>query len=217
VATSLIVLLTIGAILLTFNTLRTIGTGLLTGVGVGGIIVGFAAQRSLANLLAGFQIAFTQPIRIDDEVVVNEEFGWIEEITLTYVVMRIWDDRRMILPINHFIEQPFENWTRTTTDMRGTVFFYVDYSLPVEPVREVFKGFVAASPLWDGVTASLIVSELKENVMELRAVVSGKSSGAVFDLRAYIREALMAHIREQYPHCLPKQRTDLKDIRNNKP
>jgi len=203
---SVIVLLAIGAILLTFATLRKVGTGLLTGVGIGGIIIGFAAQRSLANLLAGFQIAFTQPIRLDDQVVVEGQFGNIEEITLTYVVVRIWDDRRLILPITWFIEKPFENWTRTTADLLGTIFYYVDYSVPLAHVRQEFVRYVQAHPLWDGRAAALIVSDNKADVMEIRGLVSARNAGALFDLRCAAREHLMQYIAEKYPDALPKQR-----------
>ena len=133
VIVTLIVVVTICVILLSFENMRKLGTGLLTGVGVGGIIIGFAAQRSLSNLLAGFQIAFTQPLRIDDALLVEGEFGRVEEITLTYVVLHLWDERRLILPINYFIEKPFQNWTRTTAEMLGTVILYLDYAVPIEP------------------------------------------------------------------------------------
>jgi small-conductance mechanosensitive channel len=206
VAATIIAILTIGAVLLTFSSMRKVGTGLLTGVGVGGIIIGFAAQRSLANLLAGFQIAFTQPIRIDDEVVVEDQFGRIEEITLTYIVVRIWDERRLVLPITYFLEKPFENWTRTTALTMGTIFYYVDYTVPVAALREEFLRFVRSSPLWDGRSASLVVSDLKSGVMELRGLVSGRNSGDVYDLRCAVREALIGFIGQHYPHGLPRQR-----------
>src|SRR5215475_4080810 len=148
-AVSLIIVLTICAILLSFNNLRKIGTGLLTGVGVGGIIIGFAAQKSLGNFLAGFQIAFTQPLRIDDVLVVEGEWGRVEEITLTYVVLNIWDQRRLILPINYFIEKPFQNWTRTSADIMGTVFLYLDYTIPLDPLRKEFTRLIENDPLWD--------------------------------------------------------------------
>jgi small-conductance mechanosensitive channel len=205
----IIVLLTIGAVLLTFDTMRKVGTGLLTGVGVGGIIIGLAAQRSLANLLAGFQIAFTQPIRIDDEVVVEGEFGKVEELTLTYVVVRIWDNRRMVLPINYFLEKPFQNWTRTSSDILGTAFFYVDYSLPVDWARKEFLEIVKHHPLWDQRTASLVVTDLKQDVMELRALISAASSGHAYDLRCHVREQLIQRIQQAYPQCLPKTRAVL--------
>lgn len=202
----ILILLAIGAVLLTFDTMRKVGTGLLTGVGIGGIIIGFAAQRSLGNLLAGFQIAFTQPIRIDDEVIIEGEFGRIEELTLTYVVVRIWDNRRMIVPINFFIEKPFQNWTRKSTEILGTVYLYVDYSIPVAWLREEFMKIIMDHPLWDKRVANLMVTDLKQEVMELRAIVSAFSSGRAFDLRCDVREKLMARIREVYPDGLPKKR-----------
>ncbi|MDQ3278073.1 MAG: mechanosensitive ion channel family protein, partial [Bacteroidota bacterium] len=201
-----IVLLAIGAVLLTFETMRKIGTGLLTGVGIGGIIIGFAAQRSLGNLLAGFQIAFTQPIRIDDEVEIEGEFGKIEELTLTYVVVRIWDNRRLVVPINYFIEKPFQNWTRTSTEILGTVYLYVDYRIPVDWVREEFMKIINDHPLWDKRAAGLVVTDFKQDVMELRALISAYSSGRAFDLRCDVREKLIARIKEVYPDCLPKTR-----------
>jgi small-conductance mechanosensitive channel len=203
-----IIILTIGAVLLTFDTMRKIGAGLLTGVGIGGIIIGFAAQRSLANLLAGFQIAFTQPIRIDDEVIVEEEFGKVEELTLTYVVVRLWDNRRMILPINYFIENPFQNWTRTTSEILGTVYFYTDYSIPVDWVRKQFLKIIETHPLWDKRAAGLVVTDLKHDVMELRVLMSASSSGNSFDLRCYVREELIKRINEAYPQCLAKTRIE---------
>lgn len=202
----ILILLAIGAVLLTFDTMRKVGTGLLTGVGIGGIIIGFAAQRSLGNLLAGFQIAFTQPIRIDDEVIIEGEFGRIEELTLTYVVVRIWDNRRMIVPINYFIEKPFQNWTRKSTEILGTVYLYVDYTIPVEWLRQEFMKIIQDHPLWDKRVANLMITDLKQEVMELRAIVSAYSSGRAFDLRCDVREKLIARIQEAYPGSLPKKR-----------
>jgi small-conductance mechanosensitive channel len=216
VFTIIISLITIGAVLLTFETMRKVGTGLLTGVGIGGIIIGFAAQRSLGNLLAGFQIAFTQPIRIDDEVVVQGEFGKIEEITLTYVVVKIWDDRRLILPINFFIENPFENWTRTAAYITGTIYIYTDYMLPVDWLRKEFMEMIQHHPLWDKRNASLLVTGAKENVMELRAVVSAKSSGDVWDLRCYLREELIKKINEHYPNYFPRTRLELQSKKTDR-
>jgi small-conductance mechanosensitive channel len=202
----ILIILAIGAVLLTFDTMRKVGTGLLTGVGIGGIIIGFAAQRSLGNLLAGFQIAFTQPIRIDDEVIIEGEFGRIEELTLTYVVVRIWDNRRMIVPINYFIEKPFQNWTRKSTEILGTVYLYVDYTIPVAWLREEFMKIIKDHPLWDKRAANLVITDLKQEVMELRAIVSAYSSGRAFDLRCDVREKLMARIQKAYPDSLPKKR-----------
>jgi small-conductance mechanosensitive channel len=213
---SLVVIVAIGAILLSFDTLRKVGAGLLTGVGIGGIIIGFAAQRSLANLLAGFQIAFTQPLRIDDEVVVEGEFGNIEEITLTYVVVKIWDERRLILPINYFIEKPFQNWTRTSTQLQGSVFFYLDYSIPVEPLREELSRLLKQTPLWDGRTNDLKVTNATDKTIEVRALVSATDSGRTFDLRCHIREKMIAFIKEKYPQALPHSRTELTDTDNQR-
>jgi len=209
VVTGLIILIAIAAVLLSFSSLRKIGAGLLTGVGVGGIIIGFAAQKSLGNLLAGFQIAFTQPIRIDDAVVVEGQFGRIEEITLTYVVVKIWDERRLILPINYFIEKPFENWTRTTSEILGTVFLYTDYTIPIQPLRNEFTRLLNSSSLWDGKANGLVVTDANENTIQIRALMSARNSGDAFDLRCYVREGLINFIKENYPDSLPKTRAEI--------
>lgn len=202
----LIVILTMCAILLSFDNLRRLGAGLLTGVGVGGVIVGFAAQRSLGNFLAGLQIAFTQPIRIDDVLVVEGEWGRVEEITLTYVVLNIWDERRLILPINYFIEKPFQNWTRSSSDILGTVFIYLDYTAPVEEIRKEFTRLILTTDLWDNRVHLLQVTNALENTIELRALMSASSSSRAFDLRCFIRENLVAFIQKNYPESLPKTR-----------
>lgn len=202
-----IVLLAICAILLSFEKLRTVGAGLLTGVGVGGIIIGFAAQRSLGNLLAGLQIAFTQPIRIDDAVVVEGEWGKVEEITLTYVVVRIWDQRRLILPINYFIEKPFQNWTRTSAEILGAVSLFLDYTAPIEQLRTEFNRLLSQSELWDKRVGVVQVVNATERTIEVRFLVSAASSGIAFDLRCYIRENMINFVRTNYPYALPKTRT----------
>ena len=204
---SLIVFLTVALVLMSFATVRKIGTGLLTSAAIASVIVGFAAQRSIGNLLAGFQIAFTQPIRLDDVLVVEGEWGRVEEITFTYVVLRIWDERRLVLPINYFIEKPFQNWTRTSSQLLGTVFLYVDYTIPVEELRGELQRFVTAHLLWDKRVCTLQVTDSKERTVELRCVVSAASSGNTFDLRCAVREHLVAYIQEHYPGSLPKTRT----------
>ncbi len=206
---TIIIILTVCAILLNFDHLRKIGAGLLTGVGVGGIIIGFAAQKSLGNFLAGFQIAFTQPIRIDDVLVVEGEWGRVEEITLTYVVLNIWDQRRLILPINYFIEKPFQNWTRTGSELLGTVFLYLDYSIPLEPLRNELTRLLNASPLWDKRVNALQVTNASERVIEVRALMSAHNSGQAFDLRCFVRENLVAFVQKNYPESLPKTRAAL--------
>jgi small-conductance mechanosensitive channel len=205
-AVSLIIVLTVCAILLSFNNLRKIGTGLLTGVGVGGIIIGFAAQKSLGNFLAGFQIAFTQPLRIDDVLVVEGEWGRVEEITLSYVVLKIWDQRRLILPINYFVEKPFQNWTRNTSDILGTVFLYLDYTVPLQPIRAELTRLLDNNPLWDKRINLLQVTNTSERTIEVRALMSAASSGNAFDLRCDVREGLINFVRENYPQCLPTTR-----------
>lgn len=194
VAISLVVLVALSIILLSFDGVRKIGAGLLTGVGIGGVILGFAAQKSLGNFLAGLQIAFTQPIRIDDVLVVEGEWGRVEEITLTYVVLNIWDQRRLILPINYFIEKPFQNWTRNTSEILGTAFIYVDPTFSVDGLRAELERLLVASNLWDGRVGLLQVTDIRETVVELRALVSARNSSEAFDLRCYVREHLLIYI-----------------------
>jgi small-conductance mechanosensitive channel len=205
---SLIVLITIALVLLSFESMRKIGTGLLTGVGVGGIIIGFAAQKSLGNLLAGFQIAFTQPIRMDDVVIVEGEWGRVEEITLTYVVINIWDQRRLILPITYFIEKPFQNWTRVSAQLLGTVFLYLDYTIPIPPLREELTRLLTEHPLWDKRVNVVQVTDNKEHTVEVRFLMSARNSSQAFDLRCDVREQMIAFIRTHYPESLPRTRIE---------
>lgn len=208
---TIIIIVSVAIILLSFESMQKIGAGLLTGVGVGGIIIGFAAQKSLGNLLAGFQIAFTQPIRMDDVLVVEGEWGRVEEINLTYVVVNIWDKRRLVLPINYFIEKPFQNWTRTTAEILGTVFIYTDFTVPVAQLREKLTSLLTDHPLWDGKVNVLQVTDLKERTMEIRCLMSCRNSGQAFDLRCYIREQMIDYIRTSFPERLSKIRIAYKD------
>ncbi len=202
----IVLIIATASVLMNFQAARNIGAGLLTSAGVFGIIIGFAAQKSIGNLLAGFQIAFTQPIRIDDVVVVEGEWGKIEEINLTYVVVRIWDQRRLVLPIYYFIEKPFQNWTRTTADIWGTVFLYVDHSIPVQVLKDKLKELLDSTTLWDGKVQVLQVTDIRERVVELRCLMSAKDSPTAFDLRCFIREKMLQFIQENYPESLPKTR-----------
>lgn len=202
----LIVIVAFSFILMNIESARRIGAGLLTSAGIAGIIVGFAAQKSIANLLAGFQIAFTQPIRIDDVVVLEGEWGKIEEINLTYVVVRIWDQRRLILPINYFLEKPFQNWTRTTADIWGTVFLYVDHTIPVKEMKKKLKEILDSTPLWDKKVQVLQVTDVKERTVELRCLMSARDSPSAFDLRCLVREEMLGFIQSHYPETLPKTR-----------
>lgn len=209
---AIIVVLTIAAILMSFENMRKLGAGLLGGVAIGATILGFAAQQSLGNLLAGFQIAFTQPIRIDDVLVVEGEWGRVEEITLTYVVLRIWDQRRLILPISYFIQKPFQNWTRNSSDILGTAFFYLDYRIPVDKVREELTRLLELSPLWDKKVNVLQVTDTKERTIEIRALMSARNSGEAFDLRCYVRENLIKFIENNYPESLPRTRAEVDKV-----
>ena len=202
----ILIILAIGIILMSFESIRNIGVSLLTSAGIAGIIVGLAAQKAIATLLAGIQIAITQPIRLDDAVIVEGEWGWIEEIALTYVVVRIWDKRRLVVPSTYFIENTFQNWTRTTSDIMGTVFLYTDYDISVDDLREELTRLLEGSPLWDGKVNVLQVTNATEKSMELRALVSSKNSPTNWDLRVYIREKMIKFIKENYPKSLPRTR-----------
>jgi small-conductance mechanosensitive channel len=201
-----IVIFGFSIILLSFENVRRIGAGLLTSAGIAGIIIGLAAQKSIANLLAGFQIAFTQPIRIDDVLIVENEWGRVEEITLTYVVVKIWDERRLVLPITYFIEKPFQNWTRNSANIIGSVFIYTDYTFPVEVLRKELSILLDGHPLWDKRVAVLQVTNATERTMELRALMSAKNAGDAWDLRCFIREKMIDFVRVNHPECLPKTR-----------
>lgn len=200
---TLIVLVTVGAALMTFESVRQYGLSLMASAGVAGLVAGLAARPMLSNLIAGIQIATTQPIRIDDEVVVEGQWGRIEEITSTYVVLGLWDLRQMIVPLSYFIEKPFENWTRDSTDLVGAVTFYLTYTAPIEQVRAKVMEIVKGSPLWDGKIAKLLVNDAKEFVLELRALMSASTSGALGDLRNEVREKTIAFLQQEYPACLP--------------
>jgi small-conductance mechanosensitive channel len=204
-----LILLTIGAALMTFPPVRQYGVSLFASAGAAGIIVGLAARPLLSNLFAGIQLAITQPIRIDDAVIVENEWGRIEEITSTYVVVRIWDLRRMIVPLSYFIEKPFQNWTRQTSTLIGTVLLYVDYTAPVGTIREELEKIVKASKNWNGEVINLQVTDAKEQTIELRAIMSANSSGAAFDLRCEVREKLIAFLQREHPDALPRQRNEV--------
>jgi small-conductance mechanosensitive channel len=182
---------------------------LLTSAGIASVIVGFAAQRSISNLLAGFQIAFTQPIRIDDVLVVEGEWGRVEEITFTYVVLSIWDERRLVLPLNYFIEKPFQNWTRNSSKLTGAVYLQTDYTVPVEAVRTELQRIAEANPLWDKRVCVLHVTDSKERTLELRALVSAADAGSVWELRCAVREQLIGFLQREYPASLPRTRASV--------
>ncbi|MDI7773999.1 mechanosensitive ion channel domain-containing protein [Asticcacaulis sp. EMRT-3] len=202
----LIFLVALAAIFLLFSQLRAIGVSLLASAGVAGIILGFAAQKTLGNLFAGIVIALTQPIRLEDAVVVEGEWGWVEEITLAYVVIRLWDLRRLILPIGYLLENPFQNWTRTSANIIGTVMLYADYTMPIDPLRKKLEEIVKATPLWDKKVQVVQVTDVTDQVMSIRALVSATDSSLAWDLRCLVREQLLSFMQTEYPHCLPKRR-----------
>lgn len=204
----LIWLLAGSAILLQFDGFRQFGRGLLASAGIASLVIGFAAQRTLGNLIAGFQIAITQPIRLDDVVVVENEWGRIEEITLTYVVVRIWDERRLVLPISYFLEKPFTNWTRTSSQILGTVFLHVDYSVPLDALRTRLKELVENHEDWDERAAEIVAFEARPTTLEVRALVSARDSGAAWRLRCHVREGLVSFLQQTYPHALPRFRAE---------
>lgn len=204
--------LLIGAagMLMTFPAARQFGASLLASAGLAGLAVGFAARPVLGNLIAGIQIAITQPIRLDDVVIVENEWGRIEEITGTYVVVRIWDDRRLVVPLQYFIEKPFQNWTRRNSSIIGSIFLWVDYSLPLESVREELRRLCGEVPeLWDGRVIVLQVTDTSEKSIQLRVLVSSPDSSRNWDLRCHLRESLIGFIQRQYPQSLPQLRADL--------
>ncbi len=203
---TIVTIITIGIVLMTFEGIKNIGVSLFASAGVAGIILGFAAQKLLGNVLAGIQIAIAQPIRLDDVVIVEGEWGWIEEITLTYVVVRIWDKRRLIVPTNYFIEKPFQNWTRESADILGTVFIHTDYTVPFDKLRDELTRILESDPNWDGKVNVLQVTDATDRTVELRALMSAVDSPTAWDLRVAVREKLIQYLQENYPHCLPRTR-----------
>ena len=206
---TLLVVLTIGLALMTSSSVRQYGVSLFASAGAAGLVVGLAARPLLSNLLAGIQIALTQPIRVEDSVVVQGEWGWIERIGSTYVVIRIWDLRRLIVPLSYFIEQPFQNWTHSSAELMGTVMLYVDYTVPVEKVRAKLREVVAANPKWDRKVAVVQMTDLPGATVELRLLVSARNAGVLWDLRCDVREAMVSWLVRNYPDALPRRRLEV--------
>lgn len=209
VADTLLLVLGIGAVVMTFESVRQVGISILASAGAAGIVLGFALQPIMRNLFAGIQLAITQPIRIDDAVIVHGEWGNIEEITSTYVVIRIWDKRRLIVPLTYFIEEPFENWTREDATLIGTVMVYLDYAVRVDDIRESVAAFLEENPLWDHDVFAVQVTDFREFVMEVRILATASSSSRAFDLRCEIREHLASFLQQTYPEVLPRVRATL--------
>ena len=204
-----VALVAFSTMLMTFPKIRQFGASLLASAGIAGLVVGLAARQTISNLIAGVQLAMTLPIRLEDVVIVEGEWGWIEEITSTYVVVRIWDQRRLIVPLQYFIEHPFENWTRSTADILGTVFIHADYTVPVDAVREELQRLVKLSDKWDGRVCGLQVTGTTERTVELRALVSAADSPKAWDLRCEVREGLIRFMQREHPGCLPRIRAEI--------
>ncbi|WP_439182075.1 mechanosensitive ion channel family protein [Carboxylicivirga taeanensis] len=205
----LIILIGVGLILMSIESIRKIGIGIFASAGVVGIIIGLSAQKIVGALLAGIQIAITQPFRVDDAVLVENEWGWIEEINLTYIVVRIWDKRRLVLPSTYFLEKPFQNWTRTTADIIGSVFIYTDYTISFDALRNELTKVLETCDLWDKKVNVLQVTDAKESTVEIRILVSAKNSPTAWDLRVYVREKMIEFIQKNYPESLPRTRVEL--------
>lgn len=208
VAVTIVVVAATATCLMTFPAVRAIGATLLASAGLAGLAVGLATRPLLENLVAGVQIALTQPIRINDVVIVEKEFGRVQEITSTYVVVVLWDRRDMILPLTYFIDKPFENWSRRSNDLIGTVMLYTDYSMPVDALRAELDAVLPESPLWDGDVKAVQVTDTDTHGMQIRILVSARDAAETFDLRCYVREKLIAFIQERYPAAFPATRIE---------
>ena len=211
IAIFVVVLFGLGIALLTFDGVEEVGVSILTSAGIAGIILGLSAQKVFGTIFAGIQIAIAQPIRLDDVVIVEGEWGRIEEIKLTYVVVKIWDQRRLVLPTTYFIEKPFQNWTRNSSDILGTVYIYTDFDLPIDSLREELTRLLNATDLWDQKVNVIQVTDLSEKTMELRALMSAKDAPTAWDLRVYARENLLKYIQKNFPDSLPRTRLEIKE------
>lgn len=209
VTDTIIVIITVSTALMSFDSVRQYGVSLFASAGAAGIIVGLAARPLLSNLIAGLQIAITQPIRIEDAVIIENEWGWVEDIAATYVVIRLWDWRRMVVPLSYFIEKPFQNWTRDTASLIGVIALHVDYRADVPRIRRWLEGAVKESKLWDGAVVNLQVIDADSRTIELRALVSARNAPQSWDLRCEMREKLIAFIRDEMPEALPRERAIL--------
>lgn len=208
----IIVVLAIGIALMSFDSIREIGVSIFASAGIAGIIVGLSAQKMIATILAGIQIAIAQPIKLDDVVIVEGEWGRIEDITLTYVVVNIWDKRRLIVPTPYFIEKPFQNWTKKSADLIGTVFLYTDYRVSFDALRAELTAILNKTDLWDGLVQNIQVTDSKPNCVEIRAMVSAKDAPTLWDLRVFVREGLITFLQENYPESIMHNRLLLKNL-----
>lgn len=208
----IVVILALGIALMSFEGIREIGVSIFASAGVAGIIIGFSAQKLIGAILAGIQIAIAQPIKMDDVVIVEGEWGRVEQITLTYVVVAIWDKRRLIVPTPYFIEKPFQNWTKTSADILGTVFLYTDYNVSFDALREELTRILKSTDLWDGKVNVLQVTDSRAQHVEIRALMSAKDSPTAWDLRVYVRENLITFLQQKYPESLAHSRIYVKNM-----
>ncbi len=206
VVTVVVMLIALAIILMTFPAIRSIGASLLASAGIAGLVVGVAMKPTFSSLVAGIQIALTQPMRLEDVVIVDGEWGWIEEIRTTYVVVRIWDLRRLIVPLSYFIEHPFQNWTRTSADLLKYVYLWVDYSVPLDELRQELTRILKSTPKWKGQVNVLQVTDANDRAIQIRALMDARDSGEGWDLSCYVREKLIDFLQQRYPGCLPRLR-----------
>jgi small-conductance mechanosensitive channel len=206
----LIAFIGFASILITFPSIRAVGAGLFASAGVAGLVLGMAARPTLGNLIAGIQIALTQPVRIGDSVVVEGESGRVLEVNTTYVVIRLWDLRHLIVPISHFIEKSFQNWTRYSSELIGAVHLEMDYTVPMSELRDQFKTVLESSPLWDGKTMAVQVTDARGGTMEIRLLMSAQNAAAAFDLRCHVREQMLTFLQNEHPAALPKTRSEVR-------
>ena len=206
IAVFAVVFLTVCMMLLSIPSIRNVGVTLMASAGLAGLAVGAAAQPALKNLIAGIQMAFTEPIRLDDVIIMDGEWGRIEEIRLTYIVVRIWDDRRLIVPVAKFLEERFQNWTRSTSQLMGSVFLHLDWSADIPRIREKAGEVIAANPRWDRRFWNLQVTDALEETIQVRVLMTANDASLAFDLRCDIREALIAFIAAEMPEALPRRR-----------
>lgn len=204
----IVIVITVAIMLMTFPEVRQLGTSVLASAGLAGLVIGMAMKSTLSNLIAGLQIALTGPIHIEDVVIVQGEWGWIEEILTTYVVVRTWDLCRLVVPLSYFIDNSFQNWTRRTSDLLAYVYLYCDYSAPIEELRQEFRRLLQSTPLWDHKVCVLQVSDASEHTIQVRALASASDSSKAWDLRCYVREKLIEFLKKKYPESLPTCRVE---------
>jgi small-conductance mechanosensitive channel len=208
----LVAIVTLSIMLMTFPAIKHIGVSLLASAGLATLVVGMAMKGTLSNLIAGVQIAFAQPFRLEDAVVVEGEWGWIEEIGTMYVVVRIWDLRRLVVPLSYFLDHPFQNWTRTSAQLLGNAVLYADYTVPMDELRKELRRICEGTPLWKGQVCVLQASDATEHTVQLRALMDARNSSDAWDLRCLVREKLLEYLQKNHPECLPRYRGELQGI-----